>query len=281
MKNKILLQLATVVAITTMSMADTVTDQQSIWKFLDFSLKEASGKSIKLQSVEYGEITEINGSDWKAYQTNIKLDTPEGAVEVPRTFFTNGNLIASDIYSPELNQTYSTLLQPIISNDEYTENRHVVGNINAKHKVLVFSDPFCPFCVQVFPRLLELVKNNPDELSLYLVHTPLTHLHPASVYLEQALIVAKEKGNNDALARVYSTEFNPHHTEEGILADLSKKLDINITKEEMRQPKILRTVLAEKETVSKYGVKGTPTIYLDGKKINDLSKIVEISETKK
>ena len=275
MKNKTLLFLATVIAMTAVSMADTIKDQKSIWSFIEYTSKDSG---IRLASVEYEKSVEINGTGWSAYPLVLTIDTVKGSAKIHRVIFANGNLVTDNIYNADTNQSLGVLLSQTVENSEYTQERHLAGNINAEHKILIFSDPAEPYSHVILPRILEVVKNNPENFSLYLVHSPFGKVRPASVTLSKALVVAHQKGIADSVSKIYTGRYNPFSDENRTLEEISMQTGIKLTYEEINTPEVLNAIKNEKTTMEKYYVESTPTIFLDGKKIKDYIKVMRMAE---
>jgi phosphate transport system protein len=58
-------------------------------------------------------------------------------------------------------------MYPKIGKQYYKEEYLIAGDREAKHKLLVFSDPLCPNCTTVLPELIKDANKNPKILALY------------------------------------------------------------------------------------------------------------------
>lgn len=116
----------------------------------------------------------------------------------------------------------------------------VVGDPSAKNKIIVFSDPDCPFCRKLHPELKDIVKKRKD-IAFYIKLFPLVKLHPQSYEKSKAIMCKK---SNKVLDDAFEGKDIPK-------ADC----DTKVPDENMK--------LAEK-----LGISGTPTIILpDGRVI--------------
>ena len=86
------------------------------------------------------------------------------------------------------------------------------GNKDAKHKILVFSDPQCPFCQEVVPAIFKAAKAHPETLSVYYYHLPLLRIHPVSGILTKVMHIAQEQGKLDVVEKIYSLKIDPKET---------------------------------------------------------------------
>jgi len=62
----------------------------------------------------------------------------------------------------------------------------IVGNPDAKNKLIVFSDPDCPYCRKLHTEMKDIVKKRPD-ISFYVKLFPLVKLHPQSYEKSKAV----------------------------------------------------------------------------------------------
>lgn len=62
----------------------------------------------------------------------------------------------------------------------------VVGNPSARHKIIVFSDPDCPYCRKMHTEIKEVVKNRKD-IAFFIKLFPLVKIHPQSYEKSKAV----------------------------------------------------------------------------------------------
>jgi thiol:disulfide interchange protein DsbC len=65
----------------------------------------------------------------------------------------------------------------------------VIGDPNAKHRIIVFDDPECPFCKKIHEAMLETVKTRPDYV-FFIKMLPL-EIHPTAYDKAKAIICEK------------------------------------------------------------------------------------------
>ena len=194
---------------------------------------------------------------WTAYAVEFKLGLKKKNQE--------RNITQSDI----LFVKDGSLKRRIVLNfkESYYDDEHLIfGHKNAKHKIVVFSDPLCPFCREVVPQLFEAAKKHPDTFALYYYHLPIRAIHPASVPLAKAIIYLKKQGDKSAIEKIYKTPFDPSQSDESkVLEELHKKLSIKLTKEQINRPDILSELHHDEELAEKLLVHGTPAVFVDGR----------------
>ena len=83
---------------------------------------------------------------------------------------------------------------PLINDSYYDQKHFLVGNPNGKNKVVIFSDPNCPFCINYVPDVIKYIKENTQDTALYYYHYPIETIHPMSVVIIKAMLVAQMQG---------------------------------------------------------------------------------------
>jgi thiol:disulfide interchange protein DsbC len=109
----------------------------------------------------------------------------------------------------------------------------VMGNSMAKHKVIVFDDPDCPYCAKLHEELKRTVEQRKD-IAVYFKLFPLVQIHPQA-YKKSTAIVC-EKSNEKALSLLddaFAKKTIPEPSCETKIIDenmkLAKKLGISST----------------------------------------------------
>jgi len=178
--------------------------------------------------------------------------TPKG-IPVTQAFDTNGTNLMSRIVPSFDKSIY------------YDKKRLLAGDSNATHKIMVFSDPLCPFCREQVPDLMDLINEYPKEYAIYLFDYPLLNLHPGSGLIIAAKLQARDAGV-DISKKIYSDKR---------LLTLTKTMDSQkVAKviEEITGFKIDHTSLkkkyldemAKEMELGRYlGVSGTPEVFID------------------
>lgn len=182
-------------------------------------------------------------------------------------FVSDEGLIAKQLYSPEGENLSNRIVPKFNPEDYYTDDHYVAGDKNASMKIMMFSDPFCPRCREVFPTLLSKVKMEPSKYVLYLIDYPLATIHPGSEGLIQCMKQAKHKGIADVENRIYNDDavlryvdtLDPNEFASFFKAKFNLELDIEEFKNEN-----LDTMLSDKKLGDDLGVNATPTIFING-----------------
>ena len=112
----------------------------------------------------------------------------------------------------------------------------VVGDPKAKNKIIVFSDPDCPYCTRLQGEIEKVVKQRKD-IAFFIKLFPLKSIHPDSYRKSKA--IACEKNNAKAL----------------------KMLEDAYAKKDIPKPSCDTTVVDDNLALgTKYAISGTPTL---------------------
>jgi protein-disulfide isomerase/uncharacterized membrane protein len=147
--------------------------------------------------------------------------------------------------------------------------------------MVVFSDFQCPACRMFAKQIEETVEPAFDNLvRVYWKHMPwctecnphsTRDLHPQACEAAYAAEAARILGGNDAFWAAHDWLFE-HQKEFARIdfRDLAKELKLDPDKfvETMHLPEIKERILEDADLAKKIGVKGTPTIYLWGRKVD-------------
>jgi len=235
------------------------------------------GKNYKLKDVKIKAVKKLEKpKNWKAYFLTIVLEvkTPSGKsemIEAVDTVFSDGEYLAKDLLNLKHGRSIKKEVALDIDPKKYYNKEHLIaGNFNAKHKLVVFSDPECPFCQDFVPSLIKFVKKHPKDFALFYYHFPLDVIHPASPTLIKVIMAAEKKikkDRGDFYIEVYEKYFDiPSTKEEDIIKAFNEAFKMKITKKEIHTPDIEKRFKEDVKMSTALAISGTPTLYLDGKK---------------
>ncbi len=234
--------------------------------------KLSQNRGLKIKSIEVAEKLPIPGvKGWSAYVVEADLeltrDKKTRKIGFETILFVSKNLITTELIDRKTGMDIRSIIQPKLPDDIYSESHLIYGNPDAEHKLILFSDPLCPFCRMYVPELLKAVKQNPDKIALFYYHLPLSAIHPASDTLVRVMEVAKLRGRKDVVDKMYSIKIDPElKDEKKILKIVEKETGMKITPQELHEKRIEKIILHDRITARKMLVTGTPTIFADGKK---------------
>jgi protein-disulfide isomerase len=205
--------------------------------------------------------------DWKAYMFTMDLQLGKKKQQVPEMVFVNTkeNLAAMSLIDMKTGQDLRNSIKPKMPASFYDKKHLVAGNPDAPNKIVVFSDPRCPFCIGYVPGLLKDVRAHPDKMALYYYHMPLLRLHPVSDTLTKVMEHLQSQGKADEAMKLYKLKIDPRlKDEKKILTEVQKQLGITVTPEEINKPEIKAAVKADMDKAASMMVRGTPTVYYNG-----------------
>jgi len=215
---------------------------------------------------------------WSVYFLSIKVrlklgDTYQDAI-VPQTVFTKGDRITLKLMKKgklrsdgtrKKGKSYANLLKPKVPMDAYDDAHFIAGSKNAPHKLLIFTDPFCPYCRDKIKEVINIVRKNPKIYGLYYYHFPLVRIHPASDVTTRAMHVLQKMGDIDNMLKLYHLPIKPTETNvDKILQAIKDTTGVTITKADINSPETKEALRVDMAMKRRLQVTGTPTIFIDG-----------------
>ncbi len=247
----------------TVTLSATVSDKELTKYFKRFIVKNPAAEVIGVEILDVKKITEHPG--WEVYLTNMKLKFQGKDASVPQTVFVNGSLMTSSLIDLKSNTDYSKAFKPKVSDALYDDEHLLFGNKDAKHKVMIFSDPQCPFCMETVPDIMNAAISHPETFAVYYYHLPLVRIHPVSDIIVRVMHIAQEKGQNDMVEKLYSLKIDPRETNvDKVIAAVKKHSGFVVTKAEIDAKSVKDAIKADEDAAAKMMVSGTPTIFFDG-----------------
>ena len=234
-------------------------------------LEDKFSENPRLKSVDV-EVEEVRTlkqlPKWNAYILNVSavLKTKQKrTLHQKMIWFSNGKFITKDLTDIHTGESLIQSVKPKVKAKYYTKDHLIYGNANARHKVVIFSDPLCPFCRGFVPGAIKHMKKEPQKYAVYYYHFPLARLHPASVTLVKAAVAAELKGKKDVIAKLYNVKINSRERNvQKILDAFNKAENTKITVNDIKQPQVIKELQHDKAVGDDLMVSGTPTVYIDG-----------------
>lgn len=239
---------------------------------IDFEKKRvAQNPNVKVKDVKVNVKKDLPLAGWNGYILDVEAIVQEKSLKVKDILFSNGDYIALDLIDAKTGKSLKDLVTPNLTSNYYDKTKLIAGNHNAKDKIVVFSDPLCPFCMEYIPEVINYVNKNSDSIALYYYAFPLVQIHPASEALSKIIEVAKNKGIKNIELKAYETDweayFSPKENDEKkILEAFNKELKTNIKLEEIASKDINEKLSKDMSMGEDVMVTGTPTIFVNGAK---------------
>ena len=202
---------------------------------------------------------------WTILLTTMDLEYQKKEIHAPETMFVKDGLITGHLVDLKTGNDYRDNIKPSVPASYYDDAHLLFGNKDAEHKVLIFSDPQCPFCQELVPAIFNTAKANPTKIAVYYYHLPLLRIHPVSDILTRVMHVAQDEGKMDVVKKIYSLKIDPKETDmTKVLAAVKKHTGYSVTAEQINKKEVKEALKADATAAGKMMVSGTPTIYIDG-----------------
>ena len=244
--------------------AGSVPDNKTLVKYVKRNVVKNPQVKVKgLTVLETKTHKDLPG--WTVILATMNLNYQKKDINAPEMMFVKDGLITSHLINQKTGNDYRNEIKPTVPKSMYNKEHLLFGNEDAKHKVLIFSDPQCPFCMEVVPEIFKAAKENPTKLAVYYYHLPLLRLHPVADVLTRVMHVAQHEGKMDIVNKLYSLKINARETDvKKILKAVKKHANYTVTEKQIDDKSVKAAMKADTDAAGKMMVAGTPTIYIDG-----------------
>ncbi|MFA7243673.1 MAG: thioredoxin domain-containing protein [Patescibacteria group bacterium] len=160
-----------------------------------------------------------------------------------------------------------------IKNDEsliYRDDAAHIGSVDAKVKIVVFSDYLCPYCKSLHETLKSIVAAHPNDVVMY---------HRTFIIHQQAVIMAKaaEAANKqDKFDQADDAIFESYQTGDQTTMDaMAKSIGLDITKfdSDLNSSEVQNIIDKDNSDAQALNLGGTPSVFLNGQYVEDPSTI--------
>jgi protein-disulfide isomerase len=137
------------------------------------------------------------------------------------------------------------------------------GAADAPVTIALFTDFQCPYCARISPLLDQVLEKNKGKVKLIFKNFPL-NTHQFARKAAAAALAAGKQGKfweyHDLLFKNYN------RLNDQVVQELAKQLGLDMQKFElaMKDPQIMQVINQDYQDGAKAGVRGTPTIYVNG-----------------
>ena len=257
------LLMSTVVATVTLS-ANTQPDNKTLLNYVKKTVvKNPQVKVNALNVVESKTHKDLPG--WTILLTTMDLEYQKKNIQAPETMFIKDGMVTGTLVNLETGNDYRNTIKPTMPESYYDDAHLLFGNKDAKHRVIIFSDPQCPHCQDVVPAIFDAAKENPTKMAVYYYHLPLLRIHPVSDVLTRVMHVAQHEGKMDVVQKIYSLKISAQETDmTKILAAVTSHTGYSVSAEKVNAQAVKDALKADSIAAGRMMVSGTPTIYIDG-----------------
>lgn len=250
------------------SLSSLSASSKKVEDFLTKTFSKNQGiKSLKVKVTNTTVIRKYNG--WKAYFVSVDAELKKDGRKVNQkmVWFSDGNVVTSELFDVQNGADFKELTSLPFKDEYYNKANLIYGSENSKYKVVIFSDPLCPFCRKAVPEALNFMKKDPKKFAVYYYHFPLPSLHPAAVPLVKAAVALELKtGRKDIALDLYRVKVDAREKDiNKVMAAFNKALGSNLKPEDIQKPEVLNHVKHDLDRADSLMVNGTPTMFFDGK----------------
>ena len=232
--------------------------------------------NVTIKKVSINTKKEIPLPGWNGYILDVKVNVQGKDVNAKDILFSDGKYISLDLIDSTTGKSLKDLVTPNLTDKYHDKTKLIAGNADAKDKIVIFSDPLCPYCIDYVPEVIKHVQKNSDSIALYYYHFPLSTIHPAATVLVKLIDIAKHKGIKDVELKTYQIDwekyFDVKSTDEKVILDaFNKEFKTDIKSEELAKAEIGKSIDSDISMGEDVMVQGTPTIFVN--KVKDSTRL--------
>lgn len=147
-----------------------------------------------------------------------------------------------------------------------------LGPEDARVTIVEFVDLQCPYCVREFPKIKHVLNKYPKDVKVVFKHFPLG-FHKKAKPTHAAVQLAFDEGGNDAFWKMHDMILaKPKDLETTTLRGYAEKLKLDLKKFDSliaNNQAIDQLIKSDMALAKKCGVRGTPTVFVNGLKMQD------------
>lgn len=255
-------------------------------KIKDF-IKNTSRADIVFDYIKVKSEFENLKNSWKAYLVEIKVSGNEKVFE--DIFFTDGTYVSQGLININ---TFEDMRNTAIENfskklDEsfYEPTNLIYGESKFENRMVIFSDPLCPICIQYFNELEKAVERG-IKTAIYYYPFPLTSLHPTATTLVKASYLYELKNHKKIDFELYSTLNNEtlyskaRNSDEEALNVFNQIFKTNYKIEDLNNKEVTERLNKSISKANSLNINGTPTVYFNDVLDSNRNKIFITKEEK-
>jgi protein-disulfide isomerase len=150
-------------------------------------------------------------------------------------------------------------------------NSPIKGPKDAVVTITEFSDYQCPFCTQADTLIDQVLAAYPTDVRLVYKQFPLTSIHPNALPAAKAALAAGKQGKYWEMHKLLFQNQRALGADQ--LKDYAKQAGVDVAKweKDMNSPEIAEQINGEMKEAQAAEVRGTPSIFLNGKRVMNRS----------
>jgi len=244
--------------------ANSIPNEKELLQYIKRTVVKNPDVKVKgISVVERKTHKELPG--WTVLLTSMNLEYQKRIINAPEMMFVKDGIITGHLVNLKTGIDYRDIIKASVPTSYYDEAHLLFGNKDAKHKILIFSDPQCPHCQNIVPDIFKAAQDNPSKIAVYYYHLPLLRIHPVSDVLTRVMHVAQHERKMEVVRKIYSLKINAKETDMSkILAAVKSHTGYSISAAKINTKEVKEAIKADSLAASRMLVSGTPTIYIDG-----------------
>jgi len=168
----------------------------------------------------------------------------------------------------------------------FAESENKTGANEKGVEIIEYGDFQCPFCARFHPTIKQIKEDNGDDISIAYRHFPLIAAHPNAMAAHRAAEAAGIQGKffemHDWLFEnqvVWSQAPGVSAALEEIEAQaVVLELDVEKWRTDAQSQAVFDKITAQQESGNQLGVTGTPTLFVNGERINTPGTVEEFQQ---
>jgi protein-disulfide isomerase len=237
----------------------------------------ATGQDVDLPGVDSSQLTPREKHEFSQYVRELPAPCSDVAVPLAQCILErracDGCLPAAQsvmkavregLAREQVEDLYKQRFDPSSSHGIPEAGSPARGPESARVVVVEFADFECPFCQKIAPELDALWEKRRDKVRFVYKFMPLA-MHPHGEPAARAAIAAQKQGKFWEMHRLLFA--NGQHLEPDDLDGYAKAigLDVDRFRTDMQSPETKARLDADRKLADDLHVKGTPTLYIDGR----------------
>jgi predicted DsbA family dithiol-disulfide isomerase len=237
----------------------------------------ATGQDVELPGVDTTQLTPREKHEFSQYVRELQAPCSEVAVPLAQCVLERRaceacipaaeavvKAVREGLAREQVEQLYKQRFDPSSSRGIPVAGSPSRGPESAHVVIVEFADFECPFCQKIAPELDALWEKRRDQVRFVYKFMPLS-MHPHGEPAARAAIAAQKQGKFWEMHHLLFA--HGQHLEPDDLEGYAKTLglDVDRFKADMQSPDTKARLDADRKLADDLHVKGTPTIYIDGR----------------
>ncbi len=210
-------------------------------------------------------------NEWSAFLISINIKNAPKPIEEIFLMDKTNNYISQSVFNIDKNLNLSKIaaekLHIPFDKSFYNDNNLIYGNSKSKNKLVVFTDPFCPACINYIGNDLSNNETilDKNDVAVYFYSIPVVS-NPLNETLIKATIFYKIDKNKAIDFNLYkeiitNNIFSNITDKETLLSKFNEIFKTNYSLKDLESKKVTDIFINNLSIAEKIGLKATPTVF--------------------